>query len=71
MLTSQTGLNHDPMAIRPFCGYNIKDYFGHWLSMQKEGMKLPKIFNVNWFQVNAEGEQIVSITVLVSIVISI
>jgi phosphoenolpyruvate carboxykinase (GTP) len=53
----QVGLGHDPMAIRPFCGYNIKDYFGHWLSMEKEGIKLPKIFNVNWFQTDANGEQ--------------
>lgn len=52
----QVGLGHDPMAIRPFCGYNIKDYFGHWLSMEKEGIKLPKIFNVNWFQTDANGK---------------
>jgi len=40
----------------PFCGYNMADYFAHWLEIgRKEGAKLPKIFMVNWFRKDAEG----------------
>ena len=55
--TGATGvLRHDPMAMKPFIGYNVGDYWAHWLEMgEKLGDKAPKIFNVNWFKTDEEG----------------
>ena len=47
----------DPMAMLPFCGYHMADYFRHWLAIgQREGAKLPLIFNVNWFRKGDDGK---------------
>lgn len=49
-------LRHDPMAMKPFIGYNVGDYWAHWLEMgEMLGDKAPKIFNVNWFRTDDEG----------------
>jgi len=49
-------LRHDPMAMKPFIGYNVGDYWAHWLEMgEMLGDKAPKIFNVNWFKKDANG----------------
>ena len=50
-------LRHDPMAMKPFIGYNVGDYWAHWLEMgEMLGDKAPKIFNVNWFKQDENGE---------------
>jgi phosphoenolpyruvate carboxykinase (GTP) len=49
-------LRRDSMAMKPFCGYHYGDYFQHWLSFDRPGAKLPKIFHVNWFRKGADGK---------------
>ena len=49
-------VRRDPMAMLPFCGYNMADYFKHWLSFEREGVQLPPVFGVNWFRKDADGK---------------
>ena len=49
-------MRRDPMAMKPFCGYNFADYFAHWLTFDRDGAKLPKVFHVNWFRKGADGK---------------
>ena len=55
--TGQVGVvRRDPMAMKPFCGYNFADYFAHWLSFDQPGAHLPQIFHVNWFRKGDDGK---------------
>lgn len=48
-------VRRDPMAMKPFCGYNFGDYWSHWLSFAQKSDKLPRIFHVNWFRQDGRG----------------
>ncbi len=55
--TGQVGvMRRDPMAMKPFCGYNFADYFAHWLSFDQPHARLPKVFHVNWFRKGGDGK---------------
>ena len=52
----QAAIRRDPMAMLPFCGYNMADYWLHWLTMEKRIKKVPLIFRVNWFRKDSNGK---------------
>lgn len=55
--TGKVGVvRRDPMAMKPFCGYNFADYWRHWLSFAERDLNLPAVFHVNWFRQNSEGK---------------
>ncbi|HEY7671599.1 MAG TPA: phosphoenolpyruvate carboxykinase (GTP) [Gammaproteobacteria bacterium] len=55
--TGQVGVvRRDPMAMKPFCGYNFADYWAHWLSFADRSKKLPGVFHVNWFRRDSAGK---------------
>jgi phosphoenolpyruvate carboxykinase (GTP) len=55
--TGATGIpRHDPMAMLPFCGYHMADYFAHWIAMGKKATLPPLVFHVNWFRRDSDGK---------------
>jgi phosphoenolpyruvate carboxykinase (GTP) len=54
----QADIRYDPMAMLPFCGYNMGDYFSHWMNMGHAVSKAPRIFRVNWFRKDKNGDYI-------------
>ena len=55
--TQQVGvLRRDPMAMLPFCGYNMGDYLQHWIDIGKKAAQPPRIYSANWFRVDEDGE---------------
>jgi len=51
-------VRRDPMAMLPFCGYNMDDYWAHWLEMGRRASKPPAVFQVNWFRTDTQGRYI-------------
>ena len=53
---NQAAIRRDPMAMLPFCGYNMADYWSHWLTLGQSLKNPPKIFRVNWFRKDENGQ---------------